>query len=59
MNCPECGAVCWRDEVDVGVGIITSPWMCSECGWDEDQSFPMTDESWDKWLSEGPSPCDY
>jgi hypothetical protein len=59
MKCPECGADCWREEVDVGVGIITSPWMCIDCGWDEDLAFPMADYNWDEWLNEGPSPDAY
>lgn len=32
--CPNCGSECWRDEVDVGVGIIYGPWGCP-CGWSE------------------------
>lgn len=59
MKCPECGADCWREEVDVGVGLVTGPWMCTECHWDEDQEFPMTQDNWDQWLSEGPKPDDY
>jgi hypothetical protein len=55
MKCPECGAECWREEVDVGVGIITSDWMCTECKWDEVQGFPMTKDNWDEWLNEGPT----
>jgi hypothetical protein len=35
MNCPECGAQCERDEVDVGVGWILGPWGCFSCGWSE------------------------
>lgn len=54
MKCPECGAECWRNEVDVGVGIITDEWKCTECTWDEDQAFPMTKANWDEWLNEGP-----
>ena len=50
MKCPECGANCWRNEVDVGVGIIYDEWKCSECGWDEGLSYPMTDEDWEAWL---------
>lgn len=50
MNCPECGADCWRDEVDVGVGIITSEWRCTVCEWDEDQGFPMADYNWKEFL---------
>jgi len=39
MKCPECGAECWRNEVDVGVGIIRDEWKCTECSWDEGQAF--------------------
>lgn len=34
-NCPQCGNECDRDEVDVGVGVITGPWGCYGCGWSE------------------------
>lgn len=33
MNCPQCQGECYRDEVDIGVGIQVGPWRCSECGW--------------------------
>lgn len=46
MNCPECGKPCAREEVDNGVGIICSPWSCSNCGWTEDDGFPMLQEDW-------------
>lgn len=59
MRCPECGAYCWRNEVDVGVGIISDEWKCEECPWDEDQAFPMTLANWNEWLSQGPKPDDY
>lgn len=59
MKCPECGAPCWREEVDVGVGVLCAEWGCSECGWDESQAFPMADYNWDEFLSEGPVPDDY
>lgn len=59
MNCPECSAQCWRNEVDVGVGLITGPWCCSECAWDEDQAFPMTSTNWSEWLGDGPKPDEY
>ena len=52
MKCPECGASCWREEVDVGVGIISSPWVCSNCSWDEDQIYPMQPLDWESWLTE-------
>ena len=35
MKCPRCGGECWRDEVDIGVGIQYGPWGCSECHWQE------------------------
>jgi len=53
MKCPECGSSCDRDEVDVGVGVICSAWVCSGCGWDEDQAFPMTQDDWQKYMNEG------
>jgi hypothetical protein len=33
--------------------------MCGECPWDEDQAFPMRQDNWNEWLSEGPRPDDY
>lgn len=34
MTCPQCGADCERDMVDVGIGEIPSgPWGCPECHW--------------------------
>jgi len=59
VNCPECGSLCDRDEGDVGVGIIAGPWGCIECGWTEDDAFPMTDDNWEDWLINGPSPDAY
>jgi hypothetical protein len=59
LHCPECNAPCWREEVDVGVGIIAGPWMCGECAWDEDQAFPMAGGNWNEWLGDGPKPDDY
>jgi predicted RNA-binding Zn-ribbon protein involved in translation (DUF1610 family) len=35
MNCPQCNGQCWRDEVDIGVGVQYGPWNCEECGWYE------------------------
>lgn len=35
MKCPNCQSDCWRDEVDIGVGIQYGPWNCTECGWYE------------------------
>lgn len=31
--CPECGSVCYRDEVDIGVGIQYGPIHCTNCCW--------------------------
>lgn len=50
MRCPECGAVCWRNEIDVGVGIVSDEWKCEQCNWDENQAFPMTAENWEDFL---------
>ena len=38
MLCPNCGEECNRDEVDVGVGVITGPWGCY-CGWSESEAY--------------------
>jgi|SRR6185312_790989 len=36
MNCPNCDfSDCYRDEVDIGVGIQYGPWICPVCGWYE------------------------
>lgn len=36
-TCPDCGNFCIRDEVDIGVGTMYSPWRCSECGWSQQE----------------------
>jgi hypothetical protein len=36
MDCPKCEEECWRESVDVGVGVIYGPFGCSNCGWSED-----------------------
>lgn len=34
MNCPQCGEVCERDMVDIGLGEMpTGPFGCENCGW--------------------------
>ena len=43
MKCPNCGEECNRDEVDVGVGVISGPWSCYECGWSEDIDYNKSD----------------
>lgn len=50
MKCPECGAQCWRNEVDVGVGVISDEWKCINCDWDETLAFPMKDYNWEEFL---------
>jgi hypothetical protein len=40
-ECPECKAECWRESCDVGVGVITGPWGCPECGWSEDDRYDL------------------
>lgn len=51
MICPECGKPCWRNEIDVGVGIVCDEWKCTECAWDESQAFPMNAKNWEKFLT--------
>lgn len=43
MRCPKCEGECYHDEVDVGVGIITGPWGCMECGWSEYEKYDLSD----------------
>lgn len=45
-TCPTCGGVCDRDEVDIGVGTVCSPWFCPACHWTQDDEI--------KKLLEGP-----
>lgn len=40
--CPKCGDKCWREDVDVGVGIIYGPWGCSSCGWSEYDKYDLS-----------------
>lgn len=42
MKCPKCGTDCDRDEIDVGVGVVTGPWGCSGCGWSEDERYDLS-----------------
>lgn len=39
MDCPKCGCECWRDEADVGVGVIYGPYGCPGCGWSEREEY--------------------
>lgn len=36
MDCPKCKSECFREDADVGVGIIYGPYGCTQCGWSED-----------------------
>jgi len=42
MNCPKCGREAWRDEADVGVGIIYGPYGCP-CGWSESPEYDLSE----------------
>lgn len=42
QECPKCGDECWREEVDVGVGVIYGPWGCS-CGWSESPEYDSSE----------------
>lgn len=48
-KCPKCDGECYRDEVDIGVGIQYGPYGCTKCGWSEDSEYD---------LSKGKSPLD-
>jgi hypothetical protein len=39
QDCPKCGDKCYREEADVGVGIIYGPWGCPGCGWSENPEY--------------------
>ena len=41
--CPRCGEECYRDEVDVGVGMMYGPWGCPGCGWSSDPQYDHSD----------------
>lgn len=38
-KCPHCGMFVFRDEVDVGVGVIHGPYGCGQCGWSEYEEY--------------------
>ncbi len=44
MKCPKCNSYCWRNEVDIEVGVISDKWECTECDWNNDYD-------WEEWLS--------
>lgn len=37
--CPKCKSRCFRESIDVGVGIIYGPYGCPNCGWSEDEKY--------------------
>lgn len=41
-TCPKCSETLYREEVDVGVGIITGPYGCSACGYSEAPEYDRT-----------------
>lgn len=43
QTCPKCGEECYRDSVDVEVGIIYGPWGCPGCGWSDDSEYDRSD----------------
>lgn len=43
MKCPKCGGDCYRDEVDIGVGIECGPYGCPSCGWSEYDEYDLSD----------------
>ena len=48
MDCKKCGQECYRESVDVGVGVLHGPWGCPCCGWSDDPEYDC---------SEGESPA--
>jgi len=43
MDCPNCGGECWRTQVDIGVGVISGPYGCPNCGWSEWSEYDARD----------------
>lgn len=40
--CPRCGSTeIYRDDVNIGVGIIYGPYGCPECGWSESEEYDL------------------
>ncbi len=39
-NCPNCGGICDREEIDARVGTRYDTWYCEspDCGWEEQNS---------------------
>lgn len=47
MICPKCKKEVDRQTVDVGVGVISGPYGCFNCGWSEDPHYDCSEE-WSK-----------
>ena len=41
--CPKCSDETWREEVDIGLGVIHGPFGCSSCGWSEDPRYDSSE----------------
>jgi hypothetical protein len=41
-RCPKCNEECYREEADIGVGVIHGPWGCPNCRWSEDPNYDQT-----------------
>lgn len=41
MTCPQCGSTdqTWRDEVDIGVGVLHGPLHCNACHYVEPSAY--------------------
>lgn len=42
MKCLRCGEECWRDSVDVEVGVMYGPWGCP-CGWSDNPEYDVSE----------------
>ena len=46
MKCPKCNSEgCWREEVDIGVGIQYGPYGCPDCGWSEWEEYDISEHT--------------
>lgn len=43
QDCPKCGAECWRESCDVGVGVIYGPFGCPRCGWSDSPEYDISE----------------
>lgn len=43
MICEACGEDCYRESVDVGVGVLHGPFGCPRCGWSEDPDYDSSE----------------